>query len=390
VQQKGRDDIMKSAGDYIGQKTLVTVLTFTCLGLLSSVAVAQRNTAPERQFENFDRNNFDPAQPVDNRWFPLKPGMQYVYKGSQQEEGKRIPHRVGFAVTDLTKVIDGVRATVVWETDTQDGLLIESELAFFAQDKDGNVWQLGELVETYDEDGFVGGKTWLSGNAGARAGIAMPGKLQLGASYSQGYAPAPINWADYGKVDRMGHKTCVRVGCYNDVLVIAESSDKEGPEAEQLKYYAPGIGFVQVGWRGKRERTRETLELTEVKQLDAEGMAKVRAAALAIESRAYDYGRTPPLETMNGERVQSQSNPAPDVSTVGAVLNESADDKPFVAQISEDRAREIALKRMPGEATAVTIERKRGKNVYVVEIQTSRGERDVLVDPQSGEIVGTE
>jgi uncharacterized membrane protein YkoI len=65
-------------------------------------------------------------------------------------------------------------------------------------------------------------------------------------------------------------------------------------------------------------------------------------------------------------------------------------DKPFVAKISEDRAKEIALKRMPGEATAVTIERKRGKNVYVVEIQTSQGERDVLVDPQSGKIIGTE
>jgi uncharacterized membrane protein YkoI len=372
------------------RSSVLAALVALACPALSTGALAQKSSTPERRFENFDRNNFDPAQTIDNRWFPLKSGMQYVYKGFQQEGKDRIPHRVSFAVTDLTKVIDGVRATVVWETDIQDGLLIESELAFFAQDKDGNVWQLGELVETYDEDGFVGGKTWLSGSEGARAGIAMPAKPELGARFSQGYAPAPINWADYGKVDRIGQKTCVPTGCYNDVLVIAESSDKEGPQAEQLKYYAPDVGFVRVGWRGRREPTRETLELAEIVQLDAQAMAKVRATAFDIEKRAYDYGHTQPLEPKNGEIAQSQSNPTPDVPPVGAVINEPAMDKPFVAKIPEDRAKEIALKRLPGQATAVTIERKRGKNVYVVEIQTSRGERDVLVDPDSGKILGME
>ena len=37
------------------------------------------------------------------------------------------------------------------------------------------------------------------------------------------------------------------------------------------------------------------------------------------------------------------------------------------------------------------IERKLGKNVYVVEIQTpNEGEKDVLVDIESGKILGTE
>jgi hypothetical protein len=285
--------------------TSAALLALACFGLPSGAARAQ-NT-PEQRLENFVRDNFDPAQPVDNRWFPLKPGMQYVYKGSQQEEGKRIPHRVTFTVTDLTKMLDGVRTTVVWETDDSDGLRIESELVFFAQDKDGNVWQLGELSETYDEEEFVGGRAWLSGGNGARAGIAMLASPQRGAKYSQGYAPAPVNWADYGKVEQLGQKTCVASGCYQDVLVIAESSDKEGPQAEQLKYYAPGVGFVRVGWRGKRERTRETLELAEVTQLDAEGMAKVRAAALDIEKRAYDYGHTPPSDLWAGATTNANS-----------------------------------------------------------------------------------
>jgi len=59
-------------------------------------------------------------------------------------------------------------------------------------------------------------------------------------------------------------------------------------------------------------------------------------------------------------------------------------------KISEEQATKIALERIPGKVTSVTIERKRGKNVYVVEIQTPDGEKDVFVDIVSGKIVGTE
>lgn len=62
-----------------------------------------------------------------------------------------------------------------------------------------------------------------------------------------------------------------------------------------------------------------------------------------------------------------------------------------VAKISPEQATKIALERIPGKVTEVKIERKRGKNVYVVEIQTpNEGEKDVFVDIQTGEIVGTD
>jgi uncharacterized membrane protein YkoI len=60
------------------------------------------------------------------------------------------------------------------------------------------------------------------------------------------------------------------------------------------------------------------------------------------------------------------------------------------AKVSEEQAKQIALKTMPGDVTSVVIEKKRGRNVYVVEIQTPRGEKDVLVDIQTGDVVGTE
>jgi len=61
------------------------------------------------------------------------------------------------------------------------------------------------------------------------------------------------------------------------------------------------------------------------------------------------------------------------------------------AKISPEEASKIALERIPGNVTEVTIERKRGKEVYVVEIQTANeGEKDVLVDIKTGRIIGTE
>jgi uncharacterized membrane protein YkoI len=60
------------------------------------------------------------------------------------------------------------------------------------------------------------------------------------------------------------------------------------------------------------------------------------------------------------------------------------------AKITEEQAKKVALERIPGEVTEVKIERKKGRNVYVVEIQTPQGEKDVFVDIVSGQIVGTD
>ncbi len=60
-------------------------------------------------------------------------------------------------------------------------------------------------------------------------------------------------------------------------------------------------------------------------------------------------------------------------------------------RITEEQAKEIALKALPGKVTGVTIEKKRGKNVYVVEIMSDRkGEVDVFVDLVTGKVIGTD
>jgi len=60
------------------------------------------------------------------------------------------------------------------------------------------------------------------------------------------------------------------------------------------------------------------------------------------------------------------------------------------AKITAEQATKIALERIPGKVTSVVMERKLGKMVYTVEIQTPAGEKDVFVDVQTGRIVGTD
>jgi hypothetical protein len=251
--------------------------------------------------EDYERAQFDDPTDIDNKWLPLEPGTQLVLKGSAivDEEGRQ-PRRVVTTVTDLTKVIDGVRTLVIWERDFTAGKLSEPELAFFAQDNDGNVWLVGEYPEEYEDGKFDKAPGWISGQKGARAGISMKAEPRLGApSYAQGYAPPPVGFDDRARVYRMGEQTCVPVDCYENVLVTEEFNPSE-PGAYQLKYYASGVGNVRVGWRGKKEEERETLELVDLKHLNPEAMAKVRKAAMEMDRRAYErseaFRDTPPVE----------------------------------------------------------------------------------------------
>jgi hypothetical protein len=209
-----------------------------------------------------------------------------------------------FTVTDLQKKINGVNTRVLWDRDIGSGKLQEGELTFFAQDDDGNVWNFGEYPEQYNSKGKLTGApdTWLSGLAGAKAGIMMRADPKPAtSSYLQGNAPR-IGFGDTAKVTQRGQKTCVPIRCYSDVLVINETNPLEPDNGHQLKYYAAGIGNVKVVPKGGDEK--EILALTEVRKLTAAAMARVRKQALVLDRRGRQtlgtlYGRTPPAQLSN-------------------------------------------------------------------------------------------
>ena len=277
---------------------LALAVVLTTLATLSARTQAEPLTGSAKDFE---RAQFDDPTHIDNRWLPLRPGTQLVYEGSAiPDEGGRQSRRVVTTVTDLSKVIDGVRTLVIWERDFTAGQLSEPELAFFAQDNAGNVWLVGEYPEEYEDGEFDKAPAWISGQKDARAGIAMLANPRLDTpEYAQGFAPPPADFTDRARVYKTEQKTCTPVECYENVLVTEEFNPPE-PGAFQLKYYAPGVGNVRVGWRGPREEEKETLELVELKHLSPEALAKVRREALEMDGRAYErsevYRETPPAE----------------------------------------------------------------------------------------------
>jgi hypothetical protein len=120
-------------------------------------------------------------------------------------------------------------------------------------------------------------------------------------SYSLGWGPA-VGFNDFARVIKTGQKTCVPVRCYRNVLVVSEFNPDE-PGKSQLKYYAPGVGNVRVGWAGAKETSKEVLVLTKVVKLSPSALAQARAAALKLEKHAYQiskkvYGRTTPLQRL--------------------------------------------------------------------------------------------
>lgn len=234
---------------------------------------------------------------VDNPMFPLAVGTQFTYQGRIVEGGESKPHSVTFTVTDLSKMVDGVQTVVAWDRDFLEGELQEQELAFFAQDDQGNVWNFGEYPEEYENGKFTGApSTWIRGVGGAYGGIHMLSQPRAGMKYREGLVPA-IEFDDVSVVTRTGQQACLAGTCYQQVLVVDETSPNDPTSGHQIKYYSPPTGLIQVGARGGD--SQEFLTLTSVRHLGPAEMAAIRTEVKAMDQRAYKikvYRTTKPAE----------------------------------------------------------------------------------------------
>jgi hypothetical protein len=234
----------------------------------------------------FRPDDFSKSTKINNKWFPLVPGTQFTFEGQANWGGGLRRHRVVFIITDLTKQVSGVRTVVIWERDINAGQLVESELAFHAQDNHGNVWHLGEYPEDYEDGKFLGAPdTWIAGVAGATAGILMLAKPRVGTpGYLQGLAP-DIDFVDCARVLKTGLRTCTPVKCYHNVLLIDEWNPLVPEDGHQRKYYVRRVGNIRAGFVGGPEH--ETLVLVKVAHLCGKALAAVRGEALKLDRRAY-------------------------------------------------------------------------------------------------------
>jgi hypothetical protein len=203
-----------------------------------------------------DPTNF--VRHVTNPFFPLKPGTLLVYRGVK--DGQMQTDRV--YVTHLTKVILGVRATVVRDVATHRGHPLEKTFDWFAQDTQGNVWYFGEDTEEFLPNGRVSTEgSWQAGVHGARPGIVMEADPHVADGYRQEFYRGHAE--DQAWVLTRGGTVLVPYGRLHHVLVTLEWTPLE-PTVIDRKVYARGIGIVR---EASTAGPVETAELVRVRHL---------------------------------------------------------------------------------------------------------------------------
>ena len=121
---------------------------------------------------------------IDNPYWPMAPGSRWVYR---ETDGKGGVMKVVVTVTDRTKTIDGIAATVVHDVVSEDGKVVEDTFDWYAQDRWGNVWYLGEDTTEYEDGKASTAGSWEAGVDGAQAGVILPGQPEVGQAYRQEY-----------------------------------------------------------------------------------------------------------------------------------------------------------------------------------------------------------
>ena len=176
---------------------------------------------------------------VDNRWFPLVPGTVYVYHGIK--DGK--PSRDVVRVTDATRTILGVKATSVRDDLYVEGRLEERTTDWYAQDRAGNVWYLGEDTAELDARGRVTSRegSWLAGVHGARPGIYMPARPVVGSSGRQEYLKGHAE--DHFRVVSLDATVSAPALSSTHALLTEEWTPLE-PGVLDHKLYVRGVGTV--------------------------------------------------------------------------------------------------------------------------------------------------
>jgi hypothetical protein len=208
-------------------------------GSTGQAATAQRSGLPQGS----EQRTLDPADfttKIDNPYWPMAPGDRWVYSETSG------PGPAGRDVVRVTgerkRVAAGITGLVVHDRLTRSGRVVEDTLDWFAQDRAGNVWYLGEATK-----GYRGGKvrsthgSWEAGVHGAQAGVVMPAHPRAGMTYRQEYLAGEAE--DRARILSRNAHARVPFGTFGHLLATEETSPLE-PETVEHKLYARGVGPV--------------------------------------------------------------------------------------------------------------------------------------------------
>jgi hypothetical protein len=183
---------------------------------------------------------------VTHPLFPLTPGTTLRY------EDRGTGETVVVEVLEDTRVVKGVLATVVRDRVYEDGELVEDTHDWFAQDRSGNVWYLGEQSQEIEAGDVVGTPgSWEWGADDALPGIVMwADPAEAGdREYFQEYRPGIAE--DRGRYVAFDRDVTVPAGRFRGCVVTEDWNLLESG-ARERKTYCPRVGLVLEESGGSR------------------------------------------------------------------------------------------------------------------------------------------
>ncbi len=190
---------------------------------------------------------------IDNPYWPMRPGSRWVYRETDPDGAKL---RVVVTVTAKTKrIANGITARVIHDVVTERGVPVEVTDDWYAQDRCGNVWYLGEATKEYENGKVVSTQgSFEAGVDGAQAGIAMPAKPVPGLRYRQEYYLGQAE--DRAEVISLREQVEVPFGHFGigKVLMTRDLNPLKA-KIQEYKFYARGVGMVlAIGVSGGSDR----------------------------------------------------------------------------------------------------------------------------------------
>ena len=189
-----------------------------------------------------------------HRYFPMTPGMGWIYEGTSDG----VPVREDIRILDNTVIIWGTICSVLMEQVYLDKALVEVTYELYGLDVVGNVWRFGEdsyemeagqLVRTAD--------SWVAGIGEATPWVAFAADMQAGDAYS-GYSPEGL---DQFEVVSTTTTATVPAGTFENCLELVEN--RHDPDDMDTILFAPGVGRIsEISADGRIDLVSTTRRLT--------------------------------------------------------------------------------------------------------------------------------
>ena len=345
---------MNSKNSNFGQRAwaivapfLAIIIAINWLGLSCDTIMAQtKKTRYSSQSDWHIKAEYLKPHGVNPYYHPLIPGFKFVMdEPNFSDDGDEGHYRKEVEVLDKVEPFDipsiggKFNCAIVVEKEFLNGIMFSRSLNWYCIDKrNNNVYAMGE--EAHETKNFRGDladtvtETWRTGEPDANglidAGLIMPGTPIVGARF---------------------------------LLDTAEGQSLVGAEVVET-------GLTMATPAGTFENCVRTREYD---LMDPED----------VTDKVWAYGVGLVFDTSDGRLLES------DVLTNNKDKDTAAKDPG--SKITEEQARQIALKTVPGEITEVSIEKKLGANRYIIEVQATDGvETDVIINMETGKVLATE